>query len=208
MGADYMADGKGGADWMPIRSIAHRLIMGAEDDAIKALKAMLKQLLAEMERRFALFAASPHLAVPTCKLRRNCRSSTSCRHLRHHRRAAAVPDSHGEGPRRDRSSTTWAVSPRGPAAGFISNFASQRPDADSVPTKLREIVTIRYSTQVIDQTSSDMVLGKELARATCSVLSDDQQGRRRPPATGPALFVTVRPLPRRRSVRRGLPQGP
>ncbi len=40
---------------------------------------------------------------------------------------------------------------RAPAAGFILNAASQRPDADSVPAKLREIITYRYCTQVVDR---------------------------------------------------------
>jgi DNA segregation ATPase FtsK/SpoIIIE, S-DNA-T family len=67
---------------------------------------------------------------------------------------------------------------RAPAAGFILNTASQRPDADSVPTKLREIITYRYCTQVVDRTSSDMVLGKGKAAqgADASILSEEHKG--------------------------------
>ncbi|MGW6258634.1 hypothetical protein [Streptomyces sp. NPDC055085] len=85
------------------------------------------------------------------------------------------------------------IARRGPAAGFISNYASQRPDAKSVPTKLREIITIRYSTQVTDQTSSDMVLGKGKAAqgADASVLSEEHKGVGFL-VTGPASFVTVK----------------
>ncbi|MFI0785347.1 hypothetical protein ACH4Q6_07100 [Streptomyces lydicus] len=35
----YVADGKGGADWMPMKAVAHQLVMDTEDDAIDALKA-------------------------------------------------------------------------------------------------------------------------------------------------------------------------
>ena len=43
----YVADGKGGADWRPMRGVAHRLVIGAEDDAIAAFLAMLDELIIE-----------------------------------------------------------------------------------------------------------------------------------------------------------------
>ncbi|MEY9968349.1 hypothetical protein ABIA33_006433 [Streptacidiphilus sp. MAP12-16] len=85
------------------------------------------------------------------------------------------------------------IARRGPAAGFISNYASQRPDAKSVPTKLREIITIRCCTQVSDKTSSDMVLGsgKAAMGADASLLSEDPVGAT-VLVTGPASFATVK----------------
>ena len=64
----YVADGKGGADWMPMKAVAHRLVMGAEDDAVEALKTMLKELLVEMERRFVLLRGLPVSVCPEGKL--------------------------------------------------------------------------------------------------------------------------------------------
>lgn len=189
----YMADGKGGADWMPMRSIAHRLVMGAEDDAIEALKAMLKELLAEMERRFALFRSVPTSLCPQGKLTKELQVKyklpfifVTIDELQEYLTAMEKDE------KEQVINDLGRIARRGPAAGFISNFASQRPDADSVPTKLREIVTIRYSTQVIDQTSSDMVLGKGKASqgADASVLSEDHKGVG-VLVTGPASFVTV-----------------
>ncbi|MER5667680.1 hypothetical protein [Streptomyces mirabilis] len=60
-------------------------------------------------------------------------------------------------------------------------------------TKLREIITICYLTQVTDQTSSDMVLGKgNAAQGTdASVLSEDHFGVG-VLVTGSASFVTVK----------------
>jgi S-DNA-T family DNA segregation ATPase FtsK/SpoIIIE len=82
---------------------------------------------------------------------------------------------------------------RGPAAGFILNAASQRPDTESVPTKLREIITYRYCTQVVDRTSFDMVLGKGKAGegADASILSEDHKGVG-VLVTGPGSFEIVR----------------
>src|SRR5690606_1375324 len=52
---------------------------------------------------------------------------------------------------------------------------------------------LRYSTQVVDQTSSDMILGKGKAAqgADASVLSEEHKGTG-VLVTGPASFVTVR----------------
>lgn len=189
----YVADGKGGADWMPMRAVAHKLVMGAETDAIDALKAMLKELLGEMERRFALFRSVPTSLCPQGKLTPELQRKynlpwifVTIDELQEY--LTAMDNEEREQVINDLA----RLARRGPAAGFICNFASQRPDAESVPTKLREIVTLRYCTQVVDQTSSDMVLGKKKASqgADASVLSEDHKGVG-VLVTGPASFVTV-----------------
>jgi S-DNA-T family DNA segregation ATPase FtsK/SpoIIIE len=190
----YVADGKGGADWMPLKAVAHRLVMGAEDDAVEALKAMLKELIAEMERRFVLLRGLPVSVCPEGKLTPQIVEKynlpvifVTIDELQEYLTAMDKED------REQVINDLCRIARRGPAAGFISNFASQRPDADSVPTKLREIITLRYCTQVVDQTSSDMVLGKGKAAqgADASVLHEDHKGTG-VLVTGPASFVTVR----------------
>lgn len=189
----YVADGKGGADWMPMRGIAHRYVTGAEDDALAGLKLMLKELIREMERRFALFRTLPLSVCPQGKLTPLIQTKynlpwifVTIDELQEYLTSMEKDE------KDDVINDLCRIARRGPAAGFISNFASQRPDADSVPTKLREIITIRYSTQVVDQTSSDMVLGKGKAAqgADASVLSEDHVGVG-VLVTGPASFVTV-----------------
>lgn len=190
----YIADGKGGADWMPMRAVAHRLVMGAEDDAIEALKAMLQELLTEMERRFALLRELPTSVCPEGKLTPAIVEKyklpvifVTIDELQEYFTAMEKDD------REQVINDLCRIARRGPAAGFVSNYASQRPDADSVPTKLREIITIRYSTQVVDRASSDMVLGKGKAAqgADASVLSEEHMGVG-VLVTGPASYVTVR----------------
>ncbi|WP_413102116.1 FtsK/SpoIIIE domain-containing protein [Streptomyces sp. Inha503] len=190
----YVADGKGGADWMPMKAVAHRLVMGAEDDAIEALKAMLAELLAEMERRFALLRDLPTSVCPEGKLTPEIVAKynlpvifVTIDELQEYFTAMEKDD------REQVINDLCRIARRGPAAGFVSNFASQRPDAESVPPKLREIITIRYSTQVVDRTSSDMVLGKGKAAqgADASVLSEEHKGVG-VLVTGPASYVTVR----------------
>lgn len=190
----YVADFKGGQDWIQMQQVAHRLVLGAEEDAIAAFKLMLKELLAEMERRFAILRGLPTSICPEGKLTPEIVKRYNMPFILFtvdelQEAFLAVDDQEREEIINDMA----RIARRGPAAGFISNYASQRPDAKSVPTKLREIITIRYSTQVTDQTSSDMVLGKGKAAqgADASVLSEEHKGVG-VLVTGPASFVTVK----------------
>ncbi|MGH8921100.1 MAG: FtsK/SpoIIIE domain-containing protein, partial [Actinomycetes bacterium] len=60
----YVADGKGGADWRPMRGVAHRLVIGAEDEAIERFLTMLDELITEMGRRFAVLRTLPTSVGP------------------------------------------------------------------------------------------------------------------------------------------------
>lgn len=190
----YVADFKGGQDWMGMRHVAHRLVLGAEDDAIEAFKAMLKELLAEMERRFALFRGLPTSICPEGKLTpqiiEKYRMPFIFLTVDELQEAFLAMD---DKDREDVVDDLGRIARRGPAAGFISNYASQRPDAKSVPTKLREIITIRCCTQVTDKTSSDMVLGagKAAMGADASLLSEDHVGVT-VLVTGPSSYATVK----------------
>ncbi|MER7500418.1 hypothetical protein AB0L05_16090 [Nonomuraea pusilla] len=175
----YVADFKGGQDWVPIRQVAVRLVLGAEDDALAAFEVMLDEVIAEMGRRFALLRDLPPSICPEGKLtpqiQRKYKLNWIFLTVDELQEALTALDKED----RDRIiDKLCRIARRGPAAGIISNDASQRPDADSVPTKLREIITIRYCTQVVDQTSSDMVLGKGKARqgADASILQEEHKG--------------------------------
>lgn len=190
----YVADFKGGQDWMGMRHVAHRLVLGAEDDAIAAFQAMLAELLAEMERRFALLRGLPTSVCPEGKLTAAIIEKYKVPFIfitidELQECFLAVDDK----VREQIVDDLGRLARRGPAAGFISNYASQRPDAKSVPTKLREIITIRACTQVTDKTSSDMVLGsgKAAMGADASLLSEDHKGVT-VLVTGPASHATVK----------------
>jgi S-DNA-T family DNA segregation ATPase FtsK/SpoIIIE len=190
----YVADGKGGADWQAMRGVAHRLVIGAEDEAITRFLAMLDELITEMGRRFALLGGLPTSVCPEGKLTPDISRCyelpvifITIDELQEYLSAmsAAV--------REEAVDKLARLARRGPAAGFILNAASQRPDTDSVPAKLREIITCRYCTQVVDRTSSDMVLGKGKAAqgADASILSEDHKGVG-VLVTGPGSFEIVR----------------
>jgi S-DNA-T family DNA segregation ATPase FtsK/SpoIIIE len=190
----YVADGKGGADWRAMRGVAHRLVIGAEDDAITAFLGMLDELITEMGRRFTVLGGLPTSVCPEGKLTPEISRRydlpiifITIDELQEYLSAmsAAV--------REEAVDKLARLARRAPAAGFILNAASQRPDTDSVPAKLREIITYRYCTQVVDRTSSDMVLGKGKAAqgADASILSEDHKGVG-VLVTGPGSFEIVR----------------
>ena len=191
----WVADGKGGSDWLPMRQLAHRLVLGAEDEAILALEHLLDEVIDEMEAAYRVIRRIPTSIAPDAKLtpqiqRRYGLSMNLVTIDELQEFLTAISDTKRKEALIDRLAR---ITRRGPAAGFLCNFASQRPDADSVPTKLREIVTFRYCTQVIDRTSSDMVLGKGKAAqgADASILSEEHQGVG-VLVTGPANFTTVK----------------
>ncbi|MFE9099808.1 hypothetical protein [Actinomadura geliboluensis] len=189
-----VADGKGGADWKPMRRLAYRYVLGAEADAVRALEDMLDEAIADMEAAFKKLSALPLHLVPDGKLTPQVVQRygfdlnwITIDELQEY--LSAITDNKRREALIDR---LCRLARRGPAAGFFCNFASQRPDAASVPTRLREIVTYRYCTQVIDKTSSDMVLGDGKAKqgADASILSEEHVGVG-VLVTGPASFTTV-----------------
>ncbi len=191
----WLADGKGGADFRAVAGVAHRYVSGADPEDLAAFEAMLDELISEMSRRFAFLATLPAAVCPEGKLTPEI--------MRRHQ-LPLIPfvvdelqeyfEACEEEKDRQRIIGKMArIARRGPAAGIMPVYASQRPDAKSVPTKLREIVTYRYSTQVTDKTSSDMVLGdgKAKAGADASILFEEHKGVG-VLVTGPASFVTVK----------------
>ncbi|WP_225438217.1 FtsK/SpoIIIE domain-containing protein [Candidatus Frankia nodulisporulans] len=191
----WLADGKGGADFRAVAQVAHRYVSGADPDDLEAFEAMLDALISEMSRRFALLASLPATICPEGKLtpqimRKYNLPLIPCVIDELQEYFEAVEE---EKDRQRIIGKLARVARRGPAAGIMPMYASQRPDAKSVPTKLREIVTYRYSTQVTDKTSSDMVLGDGKARAgaDASILSEEHKGVG-VLVTGPASFVTVK----------------
>ncbi|MGH3822092.1 MAG: hypothetical protein ACRDRA_04520 [Pseudonocardiaceae bacterium] len=190
----YVADGKGGADWRPMRAVAHRLVIGAEDVAITRFLAMLDELITEMGRRFTILGGLPTSVCAEGKLTPEISHRydlpvifITIDELQEYLTAM------NSALREEAVDKLARLARRSPAAGFILNAASQRPDTDSVPAKLREIITYRYCTQVVDRTSSDMVLGKGKAAqgADASILSEDHKGVG-VLVTGPGSFEIIR----------------
>lgn len=190
----YCADGKGGRDWKAVSRVARRYVSGAEAPALKAFMAMLVELIGEMEHRFAIINGLSDAVCPEGKLTPEIARKYNLPPI-----LILIDELQEFLSSLERDDKDAAVemlcrlARRAPAAGFVLCAASQRPDADSVPTKLREIIDYRFSVQCKDATSSDMVLGKGMASigANAALLSSDHLGVG-VLVTGPADFDTVR----------------
>lgn len=190
----YNADGKGGKDWKATSRVAHRYVAGAEPPALKAFMAMLAELIGEMERRFALLNGLPDSVCPEGKLTPEIAKRYKVPPIFILIDELQEYFSALEQKEKDTAlEMLCRLARRGPAAGFVLIVASQRPDAESVPTKLREILSVRYSVQCVDKASSDMVLGKGKAAigADASLLSETHKGVG-VLVTGPTNFDTLR----------------
>ena len=190
----YCADGKGGKDWKAVSRVAHRYVAGAEDSALKAFMGMLAELIGEMERRFALLNTLSDAICPEGKL-----TPQIAQRYGMHPVFIVIDElqeflsSLGKDEKEAATEMLCRLARRAPAAGFVLVVASQRPDAISIPTKLREIITYRFSVQCVDKTSSDMVLGagKASIGADASLLNETHLGVG-VLVTGPTNFDTVK----------------
>lgn len=190
----YVADFGGGKDWKATEKVAHELILGAEADALAAFDVMLDEIIADMEKRYIKLRNLPDHECPegklTPQLSLKYRLPITFLIIDELQEAldALEPDL-----RKYVITRLCRIVRRGRKLGILVCLASQRPDATSVPTRLRDIITYRSCTQVKDTTSSDMVLGDGMARvgADASKLSEEHLGVN-VLVTGPASFVTTR----------------
>ena len=185
----HMYDLKGGADWLPLEPVAHRFRVGDDPDDLAYFRADVR---ADPRRHVPPLQDAPHPA------------------------ARGLPGRQGH-PRRWPTGATLGLFPvvlvidecqlafdgdtdtvalvtdlgkRGPAAGIIVILATQRVDAEVLPTGISSNAVLRFCLKVAGQVENDMVLG-----------TIDVQGRR------PGHHVRPhRPrhrLPRRRGRRPG-----
>jgi S-DNA-T family DNA segregation ATPase FtsK/SpoIIIE len=66
---------------------------------------------------------------------------------------------------------------RGRASGIVPIAATQRPTADLIPTSLRDLFDIRIAYRTMTRTSSDVVLGDDMAKHGFSAKDIDKSAR-------------------------------
>jgi len=149
--------GKG--DLEPFAQICHRYCSGLDNDAIAYSAESARMLRGELERRSALFKRVP-------KDQRKDGRVTRDLALRYHqlRPVVAVFDEaqnvclhpeYGEQFAQDIAH----VQRLGRAYGIVIIFATQRPDAQCVPSAISGTASCRFCLKVMDQIANDMILG-------------------------------------------------
>lgn len=157
---------KGTGDLSPLEPVAHHYASGADDDAIAAAVASLREVHRELDTRARTIRGLPRHLVPEFKVTPELSRRRS---LGLHTLVFAVDEcqelfTHPEYGQEAGELATDIIK-RGPALGIILILATQRPDAKSLPTGVSANVGTRFCLRVMDQTANDMVLGTSSYKA-------------------------------------------
>ncbi len=178
----YAVDLKDGADFNPLRPVAHRLLIAsAEGEDTTPTLLRLLALLVEVEQevldRYKRFKGMSEVDVPEGKITRalatdptqgmpwlvlaidECQLGfealgSDTKEVKALRRVIV-------------DKVSWLIR-KGPAAGCTVLLATQKPSAESVPTRLRDNVGSRAALRLPTQAASDMVLGTGMHAAGVS----------------------------------------
>jgi DNA segregation ATPase FtsK/SpoIIIE, S-DNA-T family len=191
--------GKTGPDWAPLRHIAHQWIAGATPDIIRRVLGVMEQTIGEMQDRGTeldrLYEEDPD-SVPEGKITPELAQKGMgpvllvVDELQELLDGAALvqvaieDEPEGGGRAKARSGRDLMVEAFARYVrvtrfvGGMGVFITQRPDADSVPTKLREVCAKRASYRVKGDRSSKMVLGDDAVAngAAPHLLGDASKG--------------------------------
>lgn len=156
----YAFDLKGTGDFRPFEPVAHRYAAGDDDEEIEYGLAAMRELRTEMRRRAKVLRALPVNRVPESKVTPELASDKAlglfpivlavdeCQRWFEHK-------SYGD----EFTEIAEDLVRRGPALGIITAFATQRPDAKSLPTGISGNAILRFCLKVMDHIANDIVLG-------------------------------------------------
>ncbi|MUL39703.1 DUF3631 domain-containing protein [Streptomonospora sp. PA3] len=160
---------KGTGDCRPLAKVSHDYGSGADEDTIGRCLSSLRSAHRELDTRAATISriaeadparcpenkVTPELAGAGLGLHPLVIAIDECQELFGH----SDKDTAKEAAR-----LAEAIIKRGPAMGVILLLATQRPDANSLPTGVSANVGIRFCLRVMGQTENDMVLGTSAYR--------------------------------------------
>jgi S-DNA-T family DNA segregation ATPase FtsK/SpoIIIE len=156
----------GAGDLEPLAQVCHRYVSGLDDEAIAYVAESCRKLRAEVDRRGPALKALPREVRPDGKLTRELASQRRLR-LRpicatfDEIQNATMHPRYGPQITEDLAYTERL----GRKLGIFIILATQRPDGDALPPKIRDLATIRFCLKVPDQVSNDMILGTGAYRA-------------------------------------------
>ncbi|PIB03518.1 cell division protein FtsK [Streptomyces sp. HG99] len=170
-------DFKGTGDLGPLEPVCHRYRSGEEDEDLLYVLHAMRELKEELRRRAKVIRSLPKSRCPESKV---TPALASDRSLGLHPIVVGfdecqVPFEH-EKYGAELESICTDIAKRGPALGIIGIFATQRPDAKSLPPGISANAILRFCLKVMSHTANDMVLGtgayKSGVRATMFSRSD------------------------------------
>lgn len=156
----HVYDGKGGIDWNPFAKVAHRFGKGARDAVVLALLEDLRELKDEMNRSYDKLGSLPEDLCPEGKI-----TPQLARAPRHGIQPIVIVidefQRYVDHPEHGKEIVDLLVdlAKVGPAVGIMGILATQKPDTDSIPTRLRDVIGTRFCLNVATWQSSDAALG-------------------------------------------------
>ncbi|MET7731231.1 cell division protein FtsK [Streptomyces sp. NPDC005402] len=170
-------DFKGTGDLGPLEPVCHRYRSGEEDEDLLYVLHAMRELKQELTRRAKVIRHLPKSRCPESKVTPALASDKSlglhpivvgfdeCQVMFEHEKYGA-----------ELESICTDIAKRGPALGIVGMFATQRPDAKSLPPGISANAVLRFCLKVMGHTANDMVLGtgayKAGIRATMFSRSD------------------------------------
>lgn len=156
----HIYDGKGGQDWRPFARIAHRCGFGVRLEVVETLRNDLQALVVEMNRRYDVLGELPPDLCPESKVTRQLAEKRS---LGLHPILISIDEFQRYSEHKDFGDDIVELlvdlAKVGPAVGILIALGTQKPDADSIPTKLRDVIGTRFALKTMTWQSSEAVLG-------------------------------------------------
>lgn len=151
----WMVDGKGGADLMDYEDIADRSLPDPDPEAMLDLVRDAQDDMSDRYRRFR--------ALGEKKLTREIAAELGLRWTLLHvdeLQFFIADEKYGK----RIVNGLWDLVSRGRAAGWFTSGATQRPGTDVVPSKLRDILSIRWAFRCTTPDASNSILGRGWAK--------------------------------------------
>jgi S-DNA-T family DNA segregation ATPase FtsK/SpoIIIE len=169
----YVYDGKGGKDWDAAEQIAYRYVCGDELEHVEAVRDHLVELVTEVQTRYARMATLDDEICPESKITPAISRDPN---LEMPITAVIIDEVQVflESPTREqvggKKTTLGAyiadllayLVRKGPAAGIVVILATQRPDSNTIPSRLRAVLGSRFALRVMDWRDSNIVLGDQM----------------------------------------------
>jgi len=169
----YVADFKNGKDWRAAELVAHRFMCGDDAEHVLAFMDWLVELVADVQGRYQRMQDLDDVTCPESKVTPDMSRDPA---LDMPITALVVDEVHIA--LEDRTPVvvqgkkltagehigellTW-LAKKAPAAGLVLVLATQRPDSNTIPSKLRAVLGSRFALRVMDWRDSNIVLGEQM----------------------------------------------
>jgi S-DNA-T family DNA segregation ATPase FtsK/SpoIIIE len=156
----YAFDFKGTGDLGALEPVCHRYRAGDEPEDIQYVLHALREIKEELRRRAKVIRSLPRSICPESKVTPQLASDKKygLHPIVVGLDECQVPfEDEKYGP--ELESICTDITKRGPALGIVGLFATQRPDAKSLPPGISANAVLRFCLKVMNHQANDMVLG-------------------------------------------------